>query len=222
MKRSNKVNYYVIPGITFQHVSIQDYIVGQVCKFFEITPQEMRLRSRKERYRWPRQICQVLLDKYSGLSLTSIAKFTGVTNHATVYHAKKVVEDIITTSKRDHHIFTTLESYVLDASNAMLQNVLRICGEHFMVAPIKILEKGDPVGEVYKARCMAIWLMQSGSKLNNERLATMFNCRIGDIVAALDDRVRFANKDLKYLDDGILFRDAIVGSSKTVKDEVAV
>lgn len=222
MSQPQKVNYYVYPGITFQHGDIAEFIMDQVCMFFDITPEQMRAKTRREEIRWPRQICQVLLEKYTKMGMANIANYTGVTNHATVWHAKRRVYWIMEVSKQDRQMFEALEGFVVNAGNNMLTNVLRQVSEYFEVSPVKILNKSPYEDDAYKARCMAIYLMQVAGRLNEARLAIMFNSDTGEIMQALKNRVRFSAKDSEYMSGSIVLRDAIVGKQKIISDEVKI
>ena len=48
-----KRNYFIHPGVTFQHVNMNDYIINQVCNFFEITPEVLKSKTRKREIIWP-------------------------------------------------------------------------------------------------------------------------------------------------------------------------
>lgn len=214
MESVQKMHYMVYPGVTFQHVNINEYIINEVCKFYGITPEQMRMKTRKQTYKWPRQLCQTLMMKYGNNTLRSVATLTGVSNHATVLNSKKQVENIVETNRIERNTWELLTKYVQNAASSHMQLILRLVSDEFNVGAITIINEPEQHTRSYAARCCAVWLMQTYSKLNNQSLAGLFNCQHSRIVSYLDHRLRLAAADKHYMDQCMKLREMIMKPGK--------
>jgi hypothetical protein len=68
-------------------------IARAAADHFEITMDEVRFGSRKQKYAWPRQIAMALSRSMSDCSLPKIAEYFGGKDHTTAMHAVAAVEE---------------------------------------------------------------------------------------------------------------------------------
>ena len=77
-----------------------DLIQNEVCRYYELTPAKLFAKTRRRNIVRPRHIFYYLASKYTVLPLDKIGKHGKVhsnygQDHATVIHAKKMIEDDI-------------------------------------------------------------------------------------------------------------------------------
>lgn len=91
------MNAYIYPGLT----EIDPfYIIKKVSEFYKVSPEDMKKICRKTEIRKPRQIAiAIIADRfYEQLTQESISAIFNQ-KHASVCHAKKVVNDELKMSK---------------------------------------------------------------------------------------------------------------------------
>ena len=94
------MNYWIVPGLVRADVTEQD-IINTVCRFYGITPEQLKAKTRKRRVVLPRQIaCKLIRMKYPKMPLTAVGELLGGLDHATVLHSIKTVNILMETDKR--------------------------------------------------------------------------------------------------------------------------
>jgi chromosomal replication initiator protein len=76
-----------------------ELIENEVCKYYNLEPQLIQTRSKKQEVAHARQIAMYLSKKYTDSSYARIGELLGKRNHATVIHACKTVNNWIETDK---------------------------------------------------------------------------------------------------------------------------
>ncbi len=74
-------------------------IIKEVCRFEDITIEEIQNRSRKREYVETRQKTMYFAEKFTGLTFENIGKMIGDKDHSTVSCAIKTVNNLIDTDK---------------------------------------------------------------------------------------------------------------------------
>lgn len=97
---------------TIKEVSVE-YIINIVCDYFNISPEQLALNTRKHQVVQARQIAMYLSKKYSNTSLASIGQQCGKKDHATVYHACKTVTDRLETDKQFRAMVADIEKKIV-------------------------------------------------------------------------------------------------------------
>lgn len=87
-------NYITVSKVTFD----SDKIIEKVCKYFEVSRNQLLGRDRKKELSYPRQICMYLLDNMLEMPYTSIGKIFNK-DHATVIYCKNKIEKLSKTDK---------------------------------------------------------------------------------------------------------------------------
>lgn len=77
-----------------------ELIESEVCRYYQLEPELIQTRSKKQEVAHARQIAMYLSKKYTDSSYARIGELLGKRNHATVIHACKTVNDWIETDKR--------------------------------------------------------------------------------------------------------------------------
>ena len=95
-----------------KEVSVE-YIINIVCDYFNISPEQMSLNTRKHQVVQARQIAMFLSKKYSSASLNAIGQQCGKKDHATVYHACKTVTDRLETDKQFRALVADIEKKIV-------------------------------------------------------------------------------------------------------------
>lgn len=95
-----------------KEVSVE-YIINIVCDYFNISPEQMSLNTRKHQVVQARQIAMYLSKKYSSASLNAIGQQCGKKDHATVYHACKTVTDRLETDKQFRALVADIEKKIV-------------------------------------------------------------------------------------------------------------
>ena len=83
-------NYITISKVTFD----SDKIIEKVCKYFEVSKNQLLGRDRKKELSYPRQICMYLLDNMLEMPYTSIGKIFNK-DHATVIYCKNKIDKLL-------------------------------------------------------------------------------------------------------------------------------
>jgi chromosomal replication initiation ATPase DnaA len=110
-----KLSYYTMPGLIprFGEIQRPRDIINVVCATMDITPQEIKSRTRKHEIVWARQLAMWWLKKIMNLSLTEIGRIFK-RNHATVIHAIKTVDNLVETDpncRKQHRSIKTHLNY---------------------------------------------------------------------------------------------------------------
>lgn len=87
-------NYITISKVTFD----SDKIIEKVCKYFEVSKNQLLGKDRKKELSYPRQICMYLLDNMLGMPNTSIGKIFNK-DHATVIYCKNKIDKLLKSDK---------------------------------------------------------------------------------------------------------------------------
>lgn len=77
-----------------------DDILDHVCRYFAVTPNNVKSKSRKRELVIPRQLSMYLVKKYTKLPLSRIGKLIGSRDHSTVMHAISAIEALISSDKQ--------------------------------------------------------------------------------------------------------------------------
>lgn len=114
---------YAIPAIALRKQKKPSAIDRIVCRNFNITTDQLHIRTRRREVCNARQVCMWWLCKYETLKLWQIGELYGPADkafdHATVLHAKKTVDNLIATDRNFRQLVLTIES---EASNEILQH----------------------------------------------------------------------------------------------------
>ena len=97
---------------TVKEVSVE-YIINIVCGYFNISTEQLSLKTRKHQIVEARQIAMYLSKKYSNASLASIGEQCGKKDHATVHHACKTVGDRLETDKQFKAMLAEIEKKIV-------------------------------------------------------------------------------------------------------------
>ena len=84
---------------TAKEISIE-YIQKVVCDYFAITIDKINANTRKREIVQARQFCMYFAKKYTKMPLSTIGKFCGDKDHATVLHSCRVIENLLETDKK--------------------------------------------------------------------------------------------------------------------------
>ena len=98
-----KPSYFSYPGMSIQQsnydmISIKR-IIYRVSNYYSISEDDIKSKSRKREYVFPRQICHWITHKIKRYSYAYIAKEIGGKDHATVMHSIRTVNNLIETNK---------------------------------------------------------------------------------------------------------------------------
>ncbi|MCF0189636.1 MAG: chromosomal replication initiator protein DnaA [Marinilabiliaceae bacterium] len=94
-----------------REVSI-DQIIDTVCAFYKVDSSDLRKKSRKQEFVWPRQVCMYLAKNMTNASLATIGLNIANRNHSTVLYALKTVQDRISVDKEVEKEIKQIESKV--------------------------------------------------------------------------------------------------------------
>jgi len=83
-----------------------------VCGYFNISIEQLALKTRKHQIVEARQIAMYLSKKYSSASLNAIGQQCGKKDHATVYHACKTVSDRLETDRQFKTMLAEIEKKI--------------------------------------------------------------------------------------------------------------
>ncbi|MCQ2286555.1 MAG: chromosomal replication initiator protein DnaA [Bacteroidales bacterium] len=84
---------------TAKEISIE-YIQKVVCDYFGIAVDKINANTRKREIVQARQFCMFFAKKYTKLPLSTIGKYCGDKDHATVLHSCRVIENLLDTDKK--------------------------------------------------------------------------------------------------------------------------
>ena len=96
---------------TVKELSVE-YIINVVCGYFNISIEQLALKTRKHQIVEARQIAMYLSKKYSSASLNAIGQQCGKKDHATVYHACKTVSDRLETDRQFKTMLAEIEKKI--------------------------------------------------------------------------------------------------------------
>lgn len=98
------MNYIAIPGLKNRrgkHPSVDIYanrlsdIVEAVEKYFGITMERMKSKTRKREVVYARQICMYFICAKTNISLKTIGELFGERDHTTVIHSRDNIKNLI-------------------------------------------------------------------------------------------------------------------------------
>lgn len=105
------MNYVMAPGlpkkyrkriaITSNGIALKpnvDKIVSVVADYYNVSPDELKSKSRERKLSFPRHICIWIALMELPIGLMDIALFFGRTDHTTASHSRDVINDFISTS----------------------------------------------------------------------------------------------------------------------------
>ncbi len=75
-----------------------DDILNSVCRHYEVTPNNVRSKSRKKNLVLPRQLTMFLVNRYTNIPSTRIGKLIGNRDHSTVLHSIAAIEEALKSS----------------------------------------------------------------------------------------------------------------------------
>ena len=105
-------SYWTIPGI-YREAPTQDSIINAVCKYFNITKDQLTQKTRKREIVEARQVACVLIRKnFPRLSYEKIGNMLGGLNHATMIHAIKKVDNMLATDKAFIQTFNRIKNEI--------------------------------------------------------------------------------------------------------------
>jgi chromosomal replication initiator protein len=94
-----------------RQISIE-LIEEEVCKYFDLEPEIIHSKSKKQEISQARQIAMYLSRKYTDKSYSSIGELIGKRDHATVLHACKTVGNWIETDKKVRSCILEIEQLI--------------------------------------------------------------------------------------------------------------
>lgn len=103
-----KISPYVVPGLN----ESEYVIIRKICNFYGIDENEVKLKSRKQKYVLTRQIIAYCLKKYNKLTVTKIAEILE-NDHSNITHSCKVIENYIETNKNFKSEFDELKKLII-------------------------------------------------------------------------------------------------------------
>lgn len=109
------MNAYCVPGIDVinNHGINHEYICELVLnRLYNKTIADISENTRQRDILELRQVVQVILCRYSNMSLGNIGLVTGHKNHATVLHSKAVIRDAEQTMAKYHVESSVLKIYI--------------------------------------------------------------------------------------------------------------
>lgn len=89
-------------------ISLQRMIMRLVCKFYDLSIEQIISESREGDIRKARQVLCVLLKNYTSMSYNAIGKLVN-RDHATVIHCMKVLSDAKDTNQELHFQYRAIE-----------------------------------------------------------------------------------------------------------------
>lgn len=92
------MNYFVMPVLkdVSRTMPARSTIINRVCTRYGVTFEELKAKSRKREYVFPRHLLMYLLTKKAGMTLADAGRLLD-RDHTTVIHAIKCIEDYIET-----------------------------------------------------------------------------------------------------------------------------
>jgi chromosomal replication initiation ATPase DnaA len=87
------LNNSLFEGYGMQH--IRGIIEHDVCEYFNVEVEQVRSKSSKRVYAFPRQIIMTLLIHYTDYSVVEIARFFNKKNHDCVGYAKTTIQGFL-------------------------------------------------------------------------------------------------------------------------------
>jgi len=87
-------------------------VIRVICNYFDVTVDELRGRSRKEEFAWPRHICFYLLCSHNAVKQARAGRFFGGRDHATANHSIKTVRNEYETNKAFKQTLIAIKSKI--------------------------------------------------------------------------------------------------------------
>lgn len=103
-------------------IKVQERIISvelieeEVCKYFELEPEVIHSKSKKQEISQARQIAMYLSRKYTDKSYSNIGELIGKRDHATVLHACKTVGNWLETDKKIRSCVQEIEQNIQGAN----------------------------------------------------------------------------------------------------------
>ena len=89
-----------------------DKIIGEVCKYFDISRDDLTGKRRNREFVEPRQVAVYLINEFLGIPLLNIGTLLGGRDHSTVLHARNKIEGQINTDARIKRIVTDISKLI--------------------------------------------------------------------------------------------------------------
>lgn len=102
---------------------IIEYVIAIVGKFYMVDNLYTSIKSRKREYVFARQVAMWLISKYSTATLEKIGSQFAGKDHATVLHAKKVINNLIDTDRKVKEQIKDLENIIKLNTKAIVGNL---------------------------------------------------------------------------------------------------
>jgi chromosomal replication initiator protein len=100
-------------AVNFQEKQISvEYIENEVCHYFNLDPELIHSKSKKQDIAQARQIAMYLSRKYTDKSYSYIGEVIGKRDHATVLHACKTVGNLMETDKKFKACIEAIEQQI--------------------------------------------------------------------------------------------------------------
>lgn len=117
---------YALPGTKTPDYTEHD-LISDVCKYFKMTPEEMRAKKRfTELVRCRQIIMYFMCEMYPRLSQGYIGLLVGGKDHATVIHSCKTVKNDMETNpdykKMIDEIKSLIDSHIINRQEKSLEN----------------------------------------------------------------------------------------------------
>jgi chromosomal replication initiator protein len=89
-----------------------DRIIGEVCKYFDISRDDLTGKRRNREFVEPRQVAIYLISDFLGIPLLNIGNLLGGRDHSTVLHARNKIEGQINTDPRIKRIVSDISKLI--------------------------------------------------------------------------------------------------------------
>jgi chromosomal replication initiator protein len=97
-QQEQRPNYFVMPFLKWRKEPDPEYIIRQVCSYYQIEETSVKGKKRDRELVFARHLCMYLIrKKIPSLSLKKIGNFFGARDHTTVLHAITCIENYIET-----------------------------------------------------------------------------------------------------------------------------
>ena len=115
------MSYMAIPGLKLDGYK---FITTIVCNEFNVDKDEVFNRSRKRKYVFARQLMMYLaVSTMHSQTLSQIGAAYGGYDHATVLHAKKMMQEVVVWDKKLHERIVRLLDNVISVKKSFIQKV---------------------------------------------------------------------------------------------------
>jgi chromosomal replication initiator protein len=97
---------------TQKYQTTADKIIGEVCKYFDITRDDITGKRRNREFVEPRMIAVYLISEILNVPLINIGQILGGRDHTTVMHARNKIETQVAKDPRTKRIVTDITKMV--------------------------------------------------------------------------------------------------------------